>query len=164
MKKYCILLFFVFATISLRAQMTGDLSVVRKELCKRGDKLYMNLEIHVGRNAVTRSQAWTIIPELSTADRQSVKLFPHVLVEGPYQRHMRERRQVLTGRHWVERQPYATVAAGKETEQVIEYVMEVPYESWMSRATLVLRQIQTAPGGEQRIFTVDVNGAVDVER
>ena len=42
--------------------------------------------------------------------------------------------------------------------------MAVPYQSWMENATLVLRQIQTNPGRRNRVFTVDVNGAVDVEK
>lgn len=41
--------------------------------------------------------------------------------------------------------------------------MKVPYESWMADATLVLRQVQTSPGGKRRVFTVDVNGAVDTQ-
>lgn len=164
MKKFCILLFFTFAACSLHAQIVGDLSVVRKVLCKQNGMLRMELEIHVGRNAVTRSQAWTIIPELSTADRKSMKLFPHVQIDGPYQRHMRERRRTLTGAYWAERQPHAYVEANRKQDKTINYVMEVPYEPWMAEATLVLRQILTSPGNESRIFTVDVNGAVDTGR
>lgn len=164
MKRYCILLFLLFSAVSLRAQFVGDLDVVRKVLRRSGGMLEMELEIRVGRRAVTRSQSWTIIPELSTADRQSVKLFPHVLINGRYQQHMMERRRLLTGDYWAERQPYAVVDAGKKTEQTIRYRMSVPYEAWMADATLVLRQIQTSPGDERRIFTVDVNGAVDTGR
>lgn len=164
MKKYCFLLFFLFAAFSLRAQIVGDVDVTRKVLCERNGMLQMELEIRVGRNAVTRSQSWTIIPELSTADRRSVKLFPHVLINGRYQQHMMERRRVLSGAYWAERQPYAVIDAGKKTEQTIRYTMSVPYEPWMADATLVLRQVQTSPGEERRIFTVDVNGAVDTGR
>ena len=39
--------------------------------------------------------------------------------------------------------------------------MEVPYEPWMDDATLVLRQILTSADNSRRVFTVDVNGAVD---
>lgn len=39
--------------------------------------------------------------------------------------------------------------------------MRIPYEAWMDNATLVLRQILTNPGRRNRVFTVDVNGAVD---
>lgn len=164
MKKYCLLLFFLFAAASLRAQIAGDVDVTRKVLRRSGDMLEMELEIRVGRRAVTRSQSWTIIPELSTADRRSVKLFPHVVIYGPYQRHMMERRRLLTGAYWAERQPYAVVDADRKADRTINYRMTVPYEGWMAGATLVLRQIQTSPGDEKRIFTVDVNGAVDTGR
>ena len=70
----------------------------------------------------------------------------------------------LSGAYWAERQPYMTINADKKTDQVFRYEMKVPYESWMAGATLVLRQVQTSPGGVRRVFTVDVNGAVDVSR
>ena len=57
-----------------------------------------------------------------------------------------------------------TINADKKTDQVFRYEMKVPYESWMAGATLVLRQVQASPGGVRRVFTVDVNGAVDVSR
>lgn len=77
---------------------------------------------------------------------------------------MQERRRLLSGAYWAERQPYMTINAIKMTDQVFRYEMKVPYESWMAGATLVLRQVQTSPGGVRRVFTVDVNGAVDVSR
>ncbi len=164
MKKYLLLVLSLVCAASLRAQIVGDLSVTRRELAQRDGMLCMTLDITVARNALPRSESWMIIPELSTADRASVKLFPHVLVNGPYQQHMLERRRRLVGAYWAERQPYAVIRADKETDRTIRYEMKVPYEAWMSDATLVLRQIQTAPGGRRRVFTVDVNGAVDRER
>ena len=74
------------------------------------------------------------------------------------------RRRRLSGAYWAERQPYMTINADKKTDQVFRYEMKVPYESWMAGATLVLRMVQTSPGGVRRVFTVDVNGAVDVSR
>lgn len=164
MKKYCLLFVVVFAALSLHAQIVGDVGVTRKVLENRNGELHMVLEISVSRKAVTRSQSWAILPELSTADRQSVKLFPHVLVNGRYQQHMQERRRRLTGGYWAERQPYMTINADGKTDQVFSYEMKVPYESWMDDATLVIRQVQTSPGGVQRVFTVDVNGAVNAQR
>ena len=128
----------------------GDVAVTRKVLAERGGELHMVLEISVSRKAVTRSQSWTILPELSTPDRN--------------QQHMQERRRRLSGAYWAERQPYMTINADKKTDQVFRYEMKVPYESWMAGATLVLRMVQTSPGGVRRVFTVDVNGAVDVSR
>lgn len=164
MKKLCFLLLFTLAALPMRAQIVGDVSVVRKVLCERGGMLHMELDMRVGRNAVTRTQALTIVPELSTPDRKSVKLFPHVQIDGPYQRHMRERRRVLLAAHWAERQPYQLIDTDRKTDRTIRYVMEVPYESWMAGASLVIRQILTSPGDRRRIYTVDVNGAVDVGR
>ena len=93
MKKYCFLFVFLVAALSLRAQIVGDFAVTRKVLAERGGELHMVLEISVSRKAVTRSQSWTILPELSTPDRKSVKLFPHILINGRYQQHMQERRR-----------------------------------------------------------------------
>ena len=165
MKKYCFLFVFLVAALSLRAQIVGDVAVTRKVLAERGGELHMVLEISVSRKAVTRSQSWTILPELSTPDRKSVKLFPHILINGRYQQHMQERRRRLSGGPChVLRHPYMTINADKKTDQVFRYEMKVPYESWMAGATLVLRMVQTSPGGVRRVFTVDVNGAVDVSR
>lgn len=164
MKKYSLLFVFLLAALSLRAQIVGDVAVTRKVLAERGGELHMVLEISVSRKAVTRSQSWSILPELSTADRKSVKIFPHVLINGRYQQHMMERRQRLTGAYWAERQPYMTINADGKTDRVFRYEMKVPYESWMADATLVVRQVQTSPGRVRRVFTVDVNGAVDTER
>lgn len=164
MKKYCLLILCLFAAASLRAQILGDVTVTRKVLCERDGMLHLELDIRVGRKAVTRSQSWLIIPELSIANRKSVKLFPHVLINGKYQKHMLERRRVLSGAYWVERQPYAVIDVDGKTDKMLTYKMDVPYESWMSDASLVIRQVQCSPGEEKRVFTVDVNGAVDTDR
>ncbi len=161
MKKYLLLFLFVMSGLSLRAQILGDVAVTRKVLAERDGELHLVLEISVARKAVTRSQSWAILPELSTADRRSVKLFPHVLINGRYQQHMMERRRRLSGAYWAERQPYLTINVDGRSDQTFLYEMKVPYESWMDDATLVLRQVQTSPGGKRRVFTVDVNGAVD---
>ena len=155
---------FLGAGVSLRGRIVGDVALTRKVLAERDGQLHTVLEISVSRNAVTRSQSWTILPELSTPDRRSVKLFPHVLINGRYQQHMMERRRKLSGAYWAERQPYLTINVDGRTDQTFRYEMKVPYESWMADATLVLRQIQTSPGGKRRLFTVDVNGAVDTQR
>lgn len=160
MKRYLLLLIFLSGALSLRAQIVGDLSVTRRELYRRGGELHLVLDIYVAPNAVTRSQSWMIIPELSTADRQKVTVFPHVLINGKYQQHMMDRRRVLLKR-LREREPHATLVADMKKAQSFSYEMTVPYAGWMDDATLVLRQIQTSPGGKQRVFTVDVNGAVD---
>lgn len=164
MKRYILLMLCLLAGASLRAQIVGDVSVTRKVLAERDGQLHMVLEISVSRNAVTRSQSWAILPELSTPDRRSVKLFPHVLINGRYQQHMMERRRKLSGAYWAERQPYMTINVDGKSDQTVRYEMTVPYESWMADATLVLRQVQSSPGGKRRVFTVDVNGAVDTQR
>lgn len=161
MKKYCLMLLLLLAACSARAQYVGDISIVRKQLCERDGALSMVLDIRVRDRAVTRTQSLVIIPELSTADRRSVKLFPHILIEGTYQRHMRERRHVLTGRRWMEREPYRIIEAVRGTDETIRYEMTVPYEPWMEHATLVIRQIMTSADRSQRIATIDVNGAVE---
>ena len=159
MKRYCILILFLLTAASLRAQIVGDVAVTRKVLAERNGELHLVLEVSVSRNAVTRSQSWAILPELSTPDRRSVKLFPHILINGRYQQHRRR----LSGAYWAERQPYLTINADGKTDRTFRYEMKVPYESWMADATLVLRQVQTSPGGKRRVFTVDVNGAVDTQ-
>lgn len=144
--------------------MVGDITVTRKVLAERDGMLYMELDIRIARNAVPRSQSWAIIPELSTPDRQSVKLFPHVLINGKYQQHMMERRRRLVGSFWAERQPYMVVNHDRKTDRIARYEMKVPYEIWMADATLVLRMIQTSPGDKRRVLTTDINGAVDTEK
>lgn len=163
MKKFALTITAIFAACALHAQIVGDVSVTRKVLAAEQGQLVMELDITVGKNAVTRSQSWSIIPELSTPDRKSVKLFPHILINGKYQQHMMERRRKLFGRYWAERKPYMVIVADKNTERNVTYRINVPYEEWMKDATLVLRQIQTSPGKQNRVFTVDVNGAVDVK-
>lgn len=165
MKRY--LLIFLLSVIGLtpagaQTSIVGDFSVTRKQLAEHDGTLTVELEFFVSGNSVTRSTSWMILPELSTPDRQSVVLFPHVLIEGRYQKHMRQRRERLTGFRWTAREPYKIIDAGSRSKsQTIEYRMEVPYEPWMEEASLVIRQICTHPGGRRRVYTVDVNGAVD---
>ena len=45
----------------------------------------------------------------------------------------------------------------------IDYRITVPYEEWMNGATLTIRQVLTTADRKRRIFSVDVNGAVDHE-
>lgn len=165
MKKYVILCCLFLGLGEIYAQeIVGDLGVTRRVLAERNGELVMELDIYVTKNAVTRSQSWIILPELSTPDRKSVKLFPHVLINGPYQHHMMERKKRLCGKHISEREPYKIIRANKKTDQRLRYEMRVPYEPWMRDASLVLRQIQRSAGGEQRVFTVNVNGAVDTAK
>lgn len=154
-------IFTVLAAFAAQAQFIGDVSVTREALCERDGKLYMKLDIRIGRKAIPASQSWMIIPEVSTADRRSVKIFPHILVDGRHHRQMRERRERLCGRYWEERRPWRIVDVHRKKAQHIIYEMEVPYEPWMDDATLVLRQILTSADNSRRVFTVDVNGAVD---
>lgn len=150
-------------SLSASAQIAGEVSVSRKVLAKQGDKLVMELEIGVGENAIARNESWAILPELSTADRQSVVLFPHILINGRYQKHMMERRQKLSGKYWSERKPYLVIDAAAHKNDTFKYRYAVDYEEWMKDATLVLRQVLTSPGNVKRVFTVDVNGAVDLD-
>ncbi len=166
MKRY-LLVFLLLSLTGLTpagAQTTivGDFSVTRKQLVEQDGKLVVELEFFVSGNSVTRSTSWMIIPELSTPDRQSVVLFPHIIIEGRYQKHMRKRQERLTGFRWTSREPYRIIdVKGRSKDQTIEYRMEVPYESWMEDASLVIRQVCTHPGNKRRVYTVDVNGAVD---
>jgi len=165
MKKYVILCCLFLGLGSACAQeIVGDLGVTRRVLAERDGQLVMELDIYVTKNAVARSQSWIILPELSTPDRKSVKLFPHVLINGPYQHRMMERKKRLCGKHVSEREPYKVIRASRKTGQRLRYEIRVPYESWMRHASLVLRQIQRSAGGEQRVFTVNVNGAVDTAK
>ena len=72
MKKYCILCVVLLLGGALRAQIVGEVAVTRKVLAERNGELHLSLEIAVSRKAVTRSQSWAILPELSTPDRRSV--------------------------------------------------------------------------------------------
>lgn len=165
MKKYVILCCLFLGLGSACAQeIVGDLGVTRRVLAERDGQLVMELDIYVTKNAVARSQSWIILPELSTPDRKSVQLFPHVLINGPYQHRMMERKKRLCGKHVSEREPYKVIRASRKTDQRLRYEIRVPYESWMRHASLVLRQIQRSAGGEQRVFTVNVNGAVDTAK
>lgn len=163
MKRILILTLALFTVALAKAQFVGDFNITRKVLCEENGELHVVLGISVSRHAVTRDQSWIIIPEVCTADRRSTKMLPYVLINGPYQRHMLERRRVLTGSYWAERAPYMVINADKKTDQQFNYEMKVPFESWMSNATLVIRQIQQTPGGRRRVFSVDVNGAVETQ-
>ena len=123
----------------------------------------MDLRSEVSRLAVPASQSWSIVPELSSPDRNAVKLFPHVQINGRYQQQMYRRRRLLSGRFWTERQPYALVDASGKEDVFIDYRIAVPYEEWMNGATLTIRQVLTTADRKRRIFSVDVNGAVDHE-
>ncbi len=166
MKRYILALLLLSLTgltpAGAQTTIVGDFSVTRKQLVEQDGKLVVELEFFVSGNSVTRSTSWMIIPELSTPDRQSVVLFPHIIIEGRYQKHMRKRQERLTGFRWTSREPYRIIdVKGRSKDQTIEYRMEVPYESWMEDASLVIRQVCTHPGNRRRVYTVDVNGAVD---
>lgn len=148
----------------LHAQIVGDISVTRREIAVRDGMLHLVLDIGVNRDVVDPTESWTIIPELSTVDRTSVVLFPHVLINGFYQQRMMERRQHLQAGRLSERQPYMVICPDGKTDRTILYETEVPFEEWMLNASLVVRQIWTTKGDRHRIFTVDVNGAVLSER
>ncbi len=163
MKKMIFALALLFFSLSVSAQIAGEESVTRKVLAKQGDKLVVELEIGVGKHAISRNESWAILPELSTADHQSVVLFPHVLINGRYQKHMMERRQKLSGKYWTDCKPHLVIDAAAHKNETFIYRYSVDYEEWMAKATLVLRQVLTSPGNVKRVFTVDVNGAVDVE-
>ncbi len=165
MKRYLLVLLLSLIGLTpagAQTSIVGDFSVTRKQIVEHDGTLVVELEFFVSGNSVTRSTSWMILPELSTPDRQSVVLLPHVLVEGRYQKHMRERRERLSGFRWTSREPYRIIDVDSYSkDRTIDYRMEIPYEPWMDEASLVIRQICTHPGGKRRVYTVDVNGAVD---
>lgn len=160
MKRYLLLLFMLPALCPLQAQIVGDISVTRRELIERDGELCLGLDIAVNRDVVSPTESWTIIPELSTIDRASVMLFPHVLINGRYQQRMLERRRRLVGSYLSERQPYIIIQPDGKSDRTFHYEMKVPFEEWMLDASLVVRQIWTSKGNHRRVFTIDVNGAV----
>lgn len=161
MKKFYLIPILLLAFCDARAQFRGGVTIERRVLEERNDTLHLELAIRVRAQAMNSCQSLTIIPELSTTDPKNVQLFPYVLINGRDKARMLKRRRRLAGDYWNERQPYLTVNVRKNTEELIEYVMDVPYKMWMDSASLRMRNILTSCADSRQVFTTDVNGAVD---
>lgn len=161
MKKLSFILMLLFAVSTAYGQFRGDITVERRVLEERGDSLHMELDIRIRGLAMNKCQSWTIIPELSTSDKENVLLFPHIQVNGRNKQQMARRSRRLTGAYWNERQPYQTVNVNKATDELVEYVMDVAYEGWMDHASLKLQQILTSCNEQRQLFTTDIRGGID---
>lgn len=163
MKKLYLIPILLFAVSTVHGQFRGDVTVERRALEERGDSLHMELDIRIRGLAMNKCQSWTIIPELSTPGKENVLLFPHVQINGRNKQQIARRSRRLTGAYWNERQPYQTVNVNKETDELVEYVMDVPYEVWMDHASLKLQQILTSCNEQRQLFTTDIRGGIDFE-
>lgn len=161
MKKYYLIPILLFAFTGARAQFLGGVTIERRVLEERNDTLHMELDIRVHAQAMNSCQSLAIIPELSTVGQKNVQLFPYLLINGRNKARMMKRRRRLASDYWNERQPYQTVNVRKNTEELVEYVMDVPYKMWMDTASLRIRNILISCADSRQVFTTDVNGAVD---
>ncbi|MCC8035565.1 MAG: DUF3868 domain-containing protein [Rikenellaceae bacterium] len=163
MKKIYITLLGLLTWGAVAAQpFKGDVTIICNAVEERGEVLYLDLDIHVNRLAMNKCQSWTIIPELA-ATPQDVKMFPAVLINGNNKRQIYERKRKYNSLLWQSRIPYQLVNVKKETDTVLRYVMEVPYEYWMDDASLIVRQILTSCAEGQQLFTVNVAKQVTLE-
>lgn len=161
MKKLYLTAILFFATSASYAQFLGGVTVERRVLEERNDTLCLELDMLVRARAMNTCQSLMLIPELSTPDGKNVLLFPHVVVNGRNKANMARRLRKLSGNYWNQRQPYQTIRVNRKTEELVEYVMTVPYEMWMDGASLRIRHILTSCADNKQVFTTDVNGAVD---
>ena len=119
----------------------GNITVQMNELAQRGDSLYLDMEVTTeGRNVPSRMSA-DFTPILTSGDR-SVTL-PGVSLMGRNSYKNYRRSQALMNNReraaYAANAPYCVIPDYKGDRQ-IAYRLAIPYEQWMSSASLTLQK------------------------
>lgn len=136
-----ILLFLLvaFAAEARAKDYRGYVVIKNSTLAERNDTLYLAMEVLVKQNSVMNHAAMQILPEL-LSENNSLK-FPDILILGnnkckTYNRwaktHKKEYRNIPA--------PAKKVYVDNETDTLITYSYQVPYQNWMDEAQLIVNQ------------------------
>lgn len=138
----------VVASIPLMAQQQiykGEIEITSVELRRQDNTLHINMQLDMTRLQVDRERALTLTPVLSEGAHR-VEL-PFILINGTM-KHKAYVRAMAIDRDLSEMtQPYGVLRAGRDTKDVLDYSIVLPYESWMSDADFVVVEDLCGCGG-----------------
>lgn len=163
MKKIVTTLLFVCLAWVGSAQSTpykGLIEVTTKYLEEHEGNLLVGFDVRVRMDAISRKSGIALIPYLE--DEGNVMEFPDVLVQGNAQNKVYKRWEKVRrkkGRSYQE--PYAVIRVKRSNlDTLVSYTLEVPYEPWMDRAQLKLRQGWVSAHDKRREILINMNKMV----
>lgn len=146
--KVMIAVLLVVASVPLTAQQKiykGQIGVSSVELKRQNNRLHVSMQLDMGQLQVDRERALTLTPVLSEGTHR-VEL-PFILVNGT-SKHKAYARAMAIDRDMAGLElPYSVLRAGRDTKEVLDYSVDVPYESWMHGADLGIVEDLCGCGG-----------------
>lgn len=136
------------ASIPLMAQQQiykGEIEITSVELRRQDNMLHINMQLDMNRLQVDRERALTLTPVLSEGAHR-VEL-PFILINGTMKHKAYVRAMAIDRDLSDTEQPYGVLRAGRDTKDVLDYSIVLPYEAWMSDADFVVVEDLCGCGG-----------------
>lgn len=129
----------------------GQLSITDKRLFLSEGKLHVGLNINYERLKLSSDESLTLIPILKSGE-QSLEL-PSILLNGTLKQKVYRRHQVLSSRskpksYSTDHIPTVVIKNTPKSVQQVVYKTQVPYDTWMKNATLLLRSRECGCNGK----------------
>lgn len=142
---YIIILAFVSISFSLEAQVSylDRIKVENQTAVNEKNMLLVHLDLVLSQLQLNSNEMITLTPVVTAnGDTQSIKLTP-VIINGNRRQKMVERGLALRKKLPFEQTPQSIVQRENGKQQVVHYSATVPFEGWMSDASLSLQEAVT---------------------
>ncbi|NDV60327.1 DUF3868 domain-containing protein, partial [Bacteroides sp. 519] len=157
------IIFIAFYSVPAFAQdYKGSVYVESTNFSERNDSLIVAFHITVEANAVPSCASMHFIPELR-AEKEIVEL-PYIQFNGKTRSKINARWFMVASDNWLSgyEAPRMIVNADKYTDESMSYEVALPYESWMNKASLYLRQELIGCHSEVNLYTYKLNDRAQV--
>ncbi|NDV60441.1 DUF3868 domain-containing protein [Bacteroides sp. 519] len=155
--------FFITFSFPVSAQdYKGDVLVESTHFREHNDSLIVGFNIRVEANAVPTCSSMTFTPELR-GNKNLVEL-PYIQVNGKKRKDINQRWFAVASRKWLSEYepPQILVNADKYVDEHITYYITLPYESWMDKASLYLRQELIGCRDQVNLYTYKLDSRVEM--
>lgn len=151
-----LLLLFVFV-LSVEAQTIykGQITVNPRELSQKGDSLIVNVDVGFTGLAMDDDRSLSLVPVLISPEK-SLEL-PYILINGRKRHKVYERRIALDKQERATHAEtvFAVVKADHDVKRTLNYRLSLPFEDWMEKARLDLKEDLCGCGGHMQQIAVD---------
>jgi len=140
MKKYTYLFLLTLASAGVFAQNYAGQIKVESSFAKKQREVNLDMNINLDNLDLNTRQLIMLTPVLESEDQSVKQELPPVVINGRNRDKVNKRRQKLEGQSVYRTAPYTVVKRQKGQPQQITYNQNLPFESWMRKGKLVLRQ------------------------
>lgn len=151
-----IFLFLLLSVFVFQAEAqkiyNGQIVVNPRELSQKGDSLVVNIDIDLTGLVMEDDRALSLIPLLVSPDTRLE--LPNLLINGRRRHKVYDRELAFSKKH-DNKETYAVIKAEKKANKTINYRLALPFEGWMEKARLDLKEDLYGCAGQTRQIAID---------